>query len=349
VSPTVCTPAWLDDPAARLARKNAFDASLVYGTANFNQTTGRLASKSRPFLWAIDQVTGLIRSDLTQARRCPVCDTPPACGLFVKDGFRHVKCQVCGLIYVSLVLRGDVLDKYWREEQAWAAVLNSAPQMDLDRLKYLYGLEMAAARLTGRHLLDVGSGSGGFVRLAEEEGWSSTALELNMANSRLLAEQGFQVIVKHLELSDLPPRSFDLISFWEVLEHLPDPRAVLSEARRLLTPDGLILILVPNAGSLVTRLLQDKSNTFGGHSHLNHFDLGSLTRLLDSVDLVALEQETVITELGAINNYLGFENPYSGRSPAFWDELTPELIHQKLWGSRLLILAGRKTTETVSA
>lgn len=333
---------WLSDPNARLERKNAFDASQVYGTSRFNQETGRLTDKSRPFIWAIDPETGLIRSDLVRPRRCPVCDAPPVRGLFVKDGFRHVKCPSCGLIYVSLILREDVLDRYWREEAAWIGVLNSAPQMELDRLKYQYGLDLAEAHLrdSGRRLLDFGSGPGGFVRLADEAGWEATALEMNQASSEQLAAEGYQVIVKHLELSDLPPRSFDLISFWEVLEHLPDPRSVLLEARRLLRPGGLMLIMVPNAGSLVTRLLHDKSNTFGGHSHLNHFHVPSLTRLLESANLRLAEMETVITELGTINNHLAFEDPYNGESELFWEALTPELIHQKMWGSRLLALAG---------
>jgi|GEM_PF-359944 len=351
---------WLNDPIARLERKNAFDASQVYGTSRFNQETGRLMAKSRPFLWAIDPETGLIRSDLVRARRCPVCDAPPVRGLFVKDGFRHVKCPGCGLIYVSLILREDVLDRYWREEAAWIDVLNSNPQMELDRLKYQYGLDLATARLEesdreaaeslpgppasggspGRRLLDFGSGPGGFVRLADEAGWEATALELNQTSSKQLAAEGYQVIVKHLELSDLPPRSFDLISFWEVLEHLPDPRSVLLEARRLLTPGGLMLIMVPNAGSLVTRLLHERSNTFGGHSHLNHFHAPSLTRLLESANLKLVEMETVITELGTINNHLAFEDPYNGEAEPFWEALSPELIHQKMWGSRLLAVAG---------
>ncbi|MDR1045512.1 MAG: class I SAM-dependent methyltransferase [Candidatus Adiutrix sp.] len=334
--------AWLSDPAARLERKNAFDASLVMGTSRFNQDTGRLTVKSRPFLWAVDPETGLVRSDLVRARRCPVCDEPPEKGLFIKDGFRHVKCAGCGLIYVSLILREDVLDRYWREELAWTGVLNSGPQMELDRRKYLYGLELAEARLGGRRLLDIGSGPGGFVKVAEERGWESSALEFNQESSRKLAEAGFKVIVKNLELSDLPDQSFDLISLWEVLEHLPEPRATLAEARRLLAPGGLILILVPNARSLVTRLLHEKSNTFGGHSHLNHFHPASLRRLLESLGLAIVEMETVITELGSINNHLDFEDPYNGRAEAFCPELSPELIHENLWGSRILTLAAWK-------
>jgi len=330
---------WINDPQARLIRKNAFDASLAVGTAKFNRATGRLSSTSRPFLWAIDQETGLIRADLVQARNCPVCGTPPERGLFVKDGFRHVKCSTCGLIYVSLVLKDEVMDKYWREELAWSGVLTSSPQMELDRLKFKYGLDLVADRLDGRRLLDVGSGPGGFVRLADELDWDATALELNETSSRQLAAEGYKVIVKHLELSDLGSEGFDLISFWEVLEHLKNPAEVLASAKRLLAPGGLILIMVPNAGSLVTRLLHEKSNTFGGHSHLNHFNAESLTLLCQNAGLQILEIETVITELGTINNHLAFEDPYSGQAPDFYSLITPEVIHKNMWGSRLLALA----------
>lgn len=336
------TPDWRRNPAARLARKNSFDGSLVMGTSRFNRDTGRLAAKSRPFLWAIDPETSLIRSDLTRARRCPICERPPERGLFVKDGFRHVRCSDCGLIYVSLILREDVMDRYWREELAWTGILNSSPQMELDRLKYQYGLDLVAGRVgPKRRLLDVGSGPGGFVLLAKEQGWLASALELNAESSKRLAAEGVQVIVRHLELSDLPSEGFDLISFWEVLEHLSDPRLVLAEARRLLAPGGLLLILVPNVQSLVTRLLHEKSNTFGGHSHLNHYGPASLTRLLESQGFRVAEMETVITELGTINNHLAFEDPYHGEAETFWEALTPELIHQNLWGGRLLVLAER--------
>lgn len=330
---------WRQDPVARLERKNAFDGSLVMGTAAFNRSTGRLTSKDKPFYWAIDPETGLVRSDLTRARSCPVCDSPPQRGLFVKDGFRHVLCPQCGTIYVSLILREDVSEKFWREEMAWMGVLNSSPQMEIDRLKYQYGLDLVQDRTPGKKLLDVGSGPGGFVRLAESQGWEASALELNLESSQKLVDDGFDVIVKQLEMADLPDATFDLIAMWEVLEHLAEPKPTLSELKRLLSPGGLLLILVPNAGSLVSRLLHEKSNTFGGHSHLNHFNAASLTRLVEHYGFVVEELETIITELGTINNYLAYDDPYSGEAKAFSDILTPQLIHENLWGSRLLLIA----------
>jgi 2-polyprenyl-3-methyl-5-hydroxy-6-metoxy-1,4-benzoquinol methylase len=274
------------------------------------------------------------------ARRCPICETPPERGLFVKDGFRHVKCRTCDLVYVSLILREDILDQYWRDEKAWSAVLDSQPQMEMDRLKYQYGLDLVDWRIPGRRLLDIGGGNGGFVHVAADGGWQVTALDLNHESSQRLAQRGYQVIVKHLETADLPSGSFDLISLWEVLEHLVDPGLTLSEVRRLLAPGGLLLLMVPNVESLVTRLLHEKSNTFGGHSHLNHFSPQTLPALLKKEGLAILEMETVITELGTINNHLAFEDAYAGSAPPFIPGLTPELIHQNLWGSRILAVAG---------
>ncbi|MDR2353936.1 MAG: class I SAM-dependent methyltransferase [Deltaproteobacteria bacterium] len=345
MSPNPAT--WLKDKKARLERKNAFDGSLVHGTAKFNKDTGRNVRSLQPFKEFIDPETGLIRSDMLRPRKCPVCNAAPGPGLFIKEGFRHVRCPTCSLIYVSLILREDILAKYWREEMSWLRVLKSSPQIDMDRLKFSYGLELAQAYLPDGKpgsLLDVGAGTGFFVRLALEQGWKTTAQELNLESYDSLMRDGIQVIVKPLELSDLPLKSFDLVTLWEVLEHLTEPKQILERIFQLLVPQGLLLILVPNAGSLVTRILHDKSNTFGGHSHLNHFTIDSLIYLLNKTDFEILEMETVLTELGTINNHLNFLDPYLGDAPDFFPNLTPEILHDKLWGSRILILARKKNS-----
>ncbi|MDR2406174.1 MAG: methyltransferase domain-containing protein [Deltaproteobacteria bacterium] len=337
---------WLRDKKLRLERKNAFDGSLVFGTSKFNKDTGRHTRSLQPFQTLIDKDTGLIGSDLVRPRNCPVCGERPGPGLFIKDGFRHVRCPKCGLIYVSLILREDIMIKYWREETAWLSVLHSTPQTDMDRLKYRYGLDLAESFLEDgkKHgkLLDIGAGAGDFVLEAKERGWDASALELNLETADYLEREGIQVIVKPLELTDFAHGAFTLITMWEVLEHLTDPKNVLIKTREILSDKGLLLIVVPNAGSLVTRILHEKSNTFGGHSHLNHFNTESLCMLLSDLKYEVVDMETIITELGTINNYLDFQDPYIGEAKEFWPVITPELIHDKLWGSRLLVLAKKK-------
>jgi hypothetical protein len=64
--------------------------------------------------------------------------------------------------------------------------------------------------------------------------------------------------------------------------------------------------------------------------------------LLEGCGFEILELETILTELGSINNYLDFQDPYLGEAGPFFPDLTPEVIHDKLWGSRLLALARKR-------
>jgi len=334
--------AGLFDPAERLRRKNAFDAGLVMGVGRFTRTTGRDRHLEHKLEALVDPRTGRLRRELAQDRACPVCGVRWTEALFIKGGFAHGRCPDCGLIYVNPVLREEASRDYYRDEVSWSQVLDSGPQVRFDRLKYQYGLEAAAPYLHGSKLLDIGAGNGLFLKTARERGFHPTGLELHRDHVARLRAEDLTVIDRPLEQAGLPRREFDLVSLWEVLEHIIDPRSLLEEIAGIIKPAGVLLILVPNADALVTRILREKSGTFGGHSHVNFFNLPTITRLLDQCGFGLLEAETLITELGAINNHLGFEDPYLGRAEPVLDVLTPEFIHDRLLGSKLFILARLK-------
>ena len=327
------------NPEERLARKNAFDGSLVMGVKKFHQATGRDRHQQTDWNDLIDPATGLLRSDLAQDRPCPICGGGFDRPIFVKQGFPHGRCRDCGLIFVTPVLKDERVLKHYQSESSWVRVLQSGPQIELDRLKYAYGLDLAGPHLSGESVLDVGAGTGLFLKTARDMGLDPVGLELHLENAAALRDEGFTVIDRPLEEADLESGTFDLISLWEVLEHIIHPARLLNEIHRALKPGGVLLILVPNADALSARILHEKSGAFGGHSHVNFFNSQTLSRLLAQTGFSVLEVETIITELGAINNHLGFEDPYLGDSPMILDFLTPELIHERLLGGKLLMLA----------
>jgi len=126
---------------------------------------------------------------------------------------------------------------------------------------------------------------------------------------------------------------------WTVLEHVLDPEDLLKDIHQVLVPGGVLLILVPNIDSLANRILHERSTTFSGETHINLFNASTLARLLKKVEFELIECETVLTQLGTINNYLNYEDPQFGEGGPVLDFLTPEYIHEQMLGYLLLTLA----------
>jgi len=138
-------------------------------------------------------------------------------------------------------------------------------------------------RERGVRLLDVGCGDGAFISLARRAGWQTTGTEFG-DNAARLAREGLPV-VEGLEAA-AARGPFDAITIWHALEHMPDPRRALEDARALLGPHGVVIVAVPDAGGL-------QANAFRKHwfhldvpRHLVHFDARSLAYLIDTAGLM---------------------------------------------------------------
>ncbi len=330
----------------RLKRKNAFDGSLAVGTKEFNLKTGRDRHINRvdeDWKKAVDPGTGLLKKEISRFRACPVCSVDDGGEIFRKQGFPHQRCGTCGMVYVNPILGEDRLASFYQSEESWTRVLMNRTQMDLDRKRFDYGLDLIRefAKDRGR-LLDIGCGPGLFLETARERGWETLGLEFNQWCLDHLAENGQECLEVPLGESGLPDNHCGCVTMWDVLEHIADPGAVIDDTRRVLAPEGILLIQVPNIEALVNRILHEKAGTFGGHSHVNFFSRDTLSRLLTDRGFEILEAETLLTEIGTINNHLSFQDPYFGSASTVLDALTPKYIHDNFLGSRLLILAGNR-------
>lgn len=138
------------------------------------------------------------------------------------------------------------------------------------------------SRPPGR-LLDVGCGAGYFLDAGREAGWEVQGVELSPAAVQVGREQlGLDIFQGTLEQAALQDQAFDILTMFEVLEHLQDPGPVLREAWRVLRPDGLLAVQVPND------LDSYRNRVFGPGNrwwiipplHLYYFTASSLTQWL---------------------------------------------------------------------
>lgn len=164
--------------------------------------------------------------------------------------------------------------------------------------------------------LDVGSGPGGFLSVAMTRGWNAIGLELSEVAAKYSREHGHTVLERGLLDDDpeLPSGAFELVHLNEVLEHLPDPRAALARIWDILSPGGVVCIMVPNDYNVFQRAMRDSGQQqpywVAPPHHLNYFDGRSLAGLLRRCGFALLDHwNTFPMEMFLLagQNYVGDE------------------------------------------
>jgi len=144
------------------------------------------------------------------------------------------------------------------------------------------------ARLAARFLsepgrvLDVGCGSGQYLARLARMGHACYGTELSAETGKRASQiPGLKLHFGQLEGGAFSPASFDLVSIWHVLEHLPDPDAVLRFCHGWLREGGALLVAVPNIDSWQARLFRGSWFHIDPPRHLHHFNRRSLRAALE--------------------------------------------------------------------
>jgi SAM-dependent methyltransferase len=191
--------------------------------------------------------------------RCLVCDQePPFEGLFARGGWKLVRCPRCGLVFQDPQPDDAVLERaYYHDPEFSEALFGAYREWTLEqaRLK-LRLLEATAGELAPGRALDVGCSSGAWLEVSAKRGWRATGIEPGAQTAAAARERGLDVRTGTLEAlaPTLAGEQFDLITYWDVLEHLRDPRRELELAATLLAPDGVLAATMPNVAGWYPRL-----------------------------------------------------------------------------------------------
>lgn len=132
-------------------------------------------------------------------------------------------------------------------------------------------------------LLDLGAGTGDFMNAAKAEGWQVTGVEPSEKAREIAAGKGLTL---HPDTAHLPDHSFDVITMWHVLEHVPDVNRQIVELRRLLKPTGTIVIAVPNFKSFDAAHYKEFWAAYDVPRHLWHFSRTAIDKLFASHNMV---------------------------------------------------------------
>jgi 2-polyprenyl-3-methyl-5-hydroxy-6-metoxy-1,4-benzoquinol methylase len=149
-------------------------------------------------------------------------------------------------------------------------------------------------RFVGRRgrVLDVGCAAGFFMRVMHERGWEVDGVEPSPEIAAHATEAyGFhQLHVGELQTAPFDEGSFDLITLWDVVEHVPDPKALLRRAVSLLRDDGRLVVETQNVASPFARLLGRRWQHYKHMEHLYHFRPETLEELFKQSGLEMVDR-----------------------------------------------------------
>jgi SAM-dependent methyltransferase len=189
-----------------------------------------------------------------------------------------VRCLSCGLHYVRPRLRWDLILEGYRGGSDETFV----SQVAMREKTFRRGLQHieAAARPPGRRVLDVGAAGGSFLAVAREGGYEPLGCEPSSWMCSF-AREHYGLELHPGTIFDMPvrPASVDLLTLWDVIEHTPDPKAVLEKAHELLAPGGVLAMSYPDHGSLVARAM-GRRWVFLLTVHLYYFDPRTMGEML---------------------------------------------------------------------
>ncbi|MED5329762.1 MAG: class I SAM-dependent methyltransferase [Planctomycetota bacterium] len=229
---------------------------------------------------------------------CLFCRVEDELIRFQDDPYRVVECRKCGLVYVNPRLSSKRLHEMYQEEY-W----ESERARDFGYTEYLADKKLyertyrRRSSIIGHHLktpghvLDVGCAAGFFLSVMREQNWEISGVEIAkpMVEYAATTLDLPNIVEGDLLSVEVPPKTYDLITLWDVIEHLEDPIAHLRKAHDLLKDDGCLILETQNVASLFARVMGRKWQHYKHEEHLFHFDPRSLARLLEESGFIMAE------------------------------------------------------------
>ena len=229
---------------------------------------------------------------------CTICGKNQSIFLFKKqsqdldaDSISLYRCIDCNSIFLgnyNLEYEAEMYEYYKLYQGKSAEVLFNP----LTTLSYHKVLDLFAEHTSGKSILDVGCGKGDFVYAGVKAGWNVSGIELSQEAVDIAQKFLLPVTKVDFFSSEIRPASYDVVTMFEVLEHLPDPVNFLVRAAEIVKPGGLIYLTTPNYNSF-DRRIQGISWPVIHREHLTYFNPQILKEIIiKKTNLTVVKSET---------------------------------------------------------
>jgi 2-polyprenyl-3-methyl-5-hydroxy-6-metoxy-1,4-benzoquinol methylase len=211
----------------------------------------------------------------TQCLLCNSKDLIPLINYYEKLGL--IKCRNCSFIFMEQIPTTNELNAYY-ETYAYDGQESLSP-ITIESYNKLLD-EFESYRQTNK-LLDVGCGRGGFLMEAKKRGWDVYGTEYSSTAIKLCEEKGIIMKEGVLDGKFFPFNDFDIITSFEVIEHINNPKEEVSTIHSLMRKGGLFYCTTPNFNSLMRYYLKTNYNVITYPEHLSYYTKRTLDKLMN--------------------------------------------------------------------
>ena len=228
---------------------------------------------------------------------CAACKNQKTAFFARKNNCDIFRCGKCGLMFVwpipenYLALYSEDYFSGAENELGYADYEGDKKILSGTFKNYLKRIETILPQ-KGK-LFDVGAATGYFLKLAKENGWQASGIEISEYAASVGRKNGLDIITGNFETYNIAENQFDAVVFWDALEHFAKPDLALGQARKILKPGGLLAINTPDSVSLMAKILRRRWHAIVPPNHLYIFSLKNLTQLLSKNNFEVVETARV--------------------------------------------------------
>ena len=218
--------------------------------------------------------------DIFEDVHCCVCDNKNPSDfkiLYQKEKFSVVECNKCSFTFIPPYFRKQISYENYKDENVANAVRNGNNFVKIERHKLRYNL-IKKYKPSGS-LFDLGAGWGHFMLTGQMLGYEVYGIEIS-EQPYLYSKNDLKLPVDHIDFFDMKEdKKFDIVTMWDVLEHIDKADDVIAKCARITAKDGYIVIQVPQIDSYFAKKHKDSWKMMG-LDHVNYFGKKTITQLL---------------------------------------------------------------------
>jgi len=248
--------------------------------------------------------------------KCPICQSEDHKRVMEVKNYPILKCAKCTLVFTGVEPEFDsssiYTETFWHSKKRETGYEDYFKRKESTLKKCKSRLKKISDFIGKYHgkLLDIGCGPGFFLQAASDKGWEAFGIDVSeYAVDYAKRELGLKHVICDSKIPEKwSSHTFDVITLWAVIEHLPDPLSIMKSLTPRLKNDGILCLSTGNWNSIAARYKKENWRLMTPPGHLFFFTKKTIGQLLEKAGLQIIKYRTN-DEFGAGRASLLRKNP----------------------------------------